>query len=524
MSPPDQSRNLPSLPLGWAWTTLDDLRANTPNALTDGPFGSNLKSSDYVPSGVRVIRLGNIGVGEFRDDDQSYITEEKFDMLRKHEARPGDLIIAALAEPVGRACEVPMELGSALVKADCIRFRPHPAVHGRFILHALNSPQGQKRAEAASHGIGRLRINLENLRSLPISLAPAPEQFRIVSKLESLQARSRRAKEALDAIPALLERFRQSVLAAAFRGDLTADWRAQHPDVEPASQLLERIRAERRRRWEEAELERMRAGGKPPYDDKWKSKYKEPAEAVPPHFELPKNWAWATWGLLSDWVTYGFTRPMPHVAEGPTIITAKNISNGKVAFDDTHKTTEEAFAALSEKDRPLPGDILITKDGTIGRAAIVPVGSTFCINQSVAVVWLRSHLLNRQYLLRVIEAPFTQRAITEQARGNAIQHLSITDFAQMAVPIPPLEEQSALAQLLDAKLSKITVTRTAQECAARRIKHLDDALLAKAFRGELVPQDPNDEPASVLLERIRAEREASDGSTPKRSRGRRPAA
>ena len=118
----------------------------------------------------------------------------------------------------------------------------------------------------------------DKIRAARFPLPPLNEQRRIVAKLEALLARSRKAREALDAVPALLERFRQSVLAAAFRGDLTADWRAQNPDVEPASKLLERIRAERRRRWEEAELERMVARGKPPKDDRWKAKYEEPAD------------------------------------------------------------------------------------------------------------------------------------------------------------------------------------------------------------------------------------------------------
>ncbi len=127
------------------------------------------------------------------------------------------------------------------------------------------------------------------------------EQRRIVSKLESLLARSRRAKEALDAIPALLERFRQSVLAAAFRGDLTADWRAQHPDVEPASKLLERIRAERRLRWEEAELEKMRATGKVPQNDAWKVKYKaKPIDIIEGCQSLPQTGAGQAWAPVQQ--------------------------------------------------------------------------------------------------------------------------------------------------------------------------------------------------------------------------------
>jgi type I restriction enzyme S subunit len=129
---------------------------------------------------------------------------------------------------------------------------------------------------------------------VPIALQ-LREQRRIVAKLDALTERSRRAKAALDAIPPLIEKFKQSVLAAAFRGDLTADWRAAHPDVEPASELFKRIRVERRRRWEEAELAKLTAKGKAPTDDRWKAKYEEPeavdASELP---ELPRSWCWAS--------------------------------------------------------------------------------------------------------------------------------------------------------------------------------------------------------------------------------------
>src|SRR5690606_23092422 len=95
-------------------------------------------------------------------------------------------------------------------------------------------------------------LNKGRFARAPLIVPPLNEQRRIVSKIEALTVRSRRAKEALDAVPTLLDKLRQSILASAFRGDLTADWRAKHPDEEPASVLLERIRAERRRRWEEA--------------------------------------------------------------------------------------------------------------------------------------------------------------------------------------------------------------------------------------------------------------------------------
>lgn len=367
-------------------------------------------------------------------------------------------------------------------------------------------------------------MNREDAYELDLLLPPLGEQRRIVAKLEALQARSRKAREALEEVPALLEQFRQSVLAAAFRGDLTAAWREQHPNLEPASVLLDRIREQRRRHWEENELSKFSEKGKVPTTDSWKAKYQEAQPLESDELaEIPPTWEWTNWDQLTMWITYGFTRPMPHVSSGPMIITAKNVRNEGLALTETHFTTQEAFDALNSKDRPLPGDILIIKDGaTTGRACVVPDGlGECCINQSVAVVWLKHSPMNRQFLLRWIQSPLIQARIQLEMAGNAMPHLSITDFAKMPVPIPPLEEQDAICELLESHLAVAERLTASTAASLSDLNDLDQSILAKAFRGELVPQDPNDEPASVLLDRIRAEREQATES-PTKSNGRAP--
>ncbi len=176
-----------------------------------------------------------------------------------------------------------------------------------------------------------------------VPVAPLAEQHRIVTKLDALQSKSRRAKDALDAIPPLLDRFRQSVLAAAFRGDLTADWRAKHPDVEPASELLKRIRVERRRRWEEVELAKMQAKGKASGDELWKAKYTEPVDAAGTS-GIPASWGTAELGEVVTRLTNRLRRSHAGHLRQPrrtSYLLSKHVRRNTLRFDGQTFITDE---------------------------------------------------------------------------------------------------------------------------------------------------------------------------------------
>ena len=164
---------------------------------------------------------------------------------------------------------------------------------------------------------------------------------------------------------------------------------------------------------------------------------------------VPQGWVWVRWDQITDWITYGFTRPMPHVADGIPIVTGKNVNYGKIILETADRTTEEAFAQLNEKDCPKTGDILVTKDGSIGRSAIVDTDDPFCINQSVAVLWLRSCHFNRRFLQLVIDCPQTQQALLAKTEGVAIKHISVVDLGKMVFPLPSLTEQHRIVAKVD---------------------------------------------------------------------------
>lgn len=482
----------------WPRRRLEELSADEPNSITDGPFGSNLKTADYVEQGAaRVIRLGNIKVGEFDGSDVAYISGEKFELLAKHEAKAGDLVIAALAEPVGRAALVPDDFGRAIVKADCVRFRPGRDIDRRFLLHALNSPIGLKQTEEAAHGIGRLRVNLGEIRALEVPVPHLREQRRIVAKLDALRARSRRAKEALAAVPALLDRLRQSILAAAFRGDLTADWRAENPDVEPASELLKRIRVERRKRWEEAQLAKMIAKGKPPKDDRWKAKYVEPEPVDESELpELPDGWCWASVDDLSE-LQLGQQRAPMHTSaeEQYPYVRAANIKWDGLDLSDV-KTM--GFPDR-ERYRLEPGDVLLSEASgsatEVGKPAIWRGEIDECYYQKTllrARPWCAE--VSSEWLYTCFLADAVLGRFARMAPGVGILHLTAERMLPWPVPLAPSAEQACILASVRAALETCRVLEGSHETISARGGALDSSILAAAFRGELVDRAAADGP------------------------------
>ena len=198
---------------GWPYKTVGSLAVK----FSDGPFGSNLKSEHYTETGVRVIRLQNIGVGEFVNDNAAYISEQHFAKLKKHECRPGDVIVGTLGEPNLRACIQPEWLKVALNKADCVQLRADEGLAiPSFICALLNQPAIEEMAQHRMHGQTRIRISMGRLRELEAPIPPIELQHefaRRVAVVEKLKAAQHASLAELDALFASLQH-------RAFRGEL----------------------------------------------------------------------------------------------------------------------------------------------------------------------------------------------------------------------------------------------------------------------------------------------------------------
>lgn len=507
------------MPDSWIRLPMEQLAADEPGSLTDGPFGSNLKTSHYTAQGPRVIRLQNIGDGVFHDEE-AHISEEHFVRLRKHEAAADDVVIAMLGETLPRACLVPSHIGPAIVKADCVRLRVQSMLaSSRYVAHALNSQQVRRQASSLVHGVGRPRLGLQWLRTLEVPLAPRAEQQRIVEAIESYFTRLDDVVATLERAQRNLKRYRASVLKAAVEGRLVPTEAevacTEGRDYEPASALLERILAERRRRWEEAELAKMNAKGNLPKDDKWKAKYKEPvapkAAGLP---LLPEGWLWATLTQLFETVTDGDHQPPPQSRDGVPFLVISNVRAGRVEMEGTRFVTREYYDSLHEARRPRSGDLLYTVTGSYGIPVRVVDDAPFCVQRHIAIL-RPSVYSNPDYLYYALQSQPVLDQANRSATGTAQKTVGLGSLREFVVPLPPSDEQSRIVASLEAQFSVADNNEYVVGASAVRSGRVRQSILKWAFEGRLVDQDPTDEPASKLLERILAER-GSTKETPRR--------
>ncbi len=486
------------LPKGWTVTTLDAIALGVRNGISTNP---------NADSGQPILRISAVRPMLLNPSDVRYL-EGQDPRWSDYSLRESDLLYTRYngnVHYVGVCARVNAAI-PALFPDKLIRVRVSPVADSRYVEKYSHSNRSREFIEdRVKSSAGQTGISGSDLKLLPIWLPPLNEQKRIVEKLESLQARSRRAKAALDEVPALLEKLRQSILAAAFRGDLTKEWREKNPNVEPASALLARIRVERRKKWEEAELAKMTAKGKKPTDDKWKAKYKEPEPVDTTDLpELPEGWCWASVEELSnvhEAAVYGIIQPGEHVEGGIPYIRPADISrSGEVSLAALNRTSRE-IADDYVRSELKAGDVVLSIVGTIGKVLIVgPELSGANITQSSARI--RTEYVAPYLVARLLQSPLLTNQFDRMRFGNAVQRLNVEHVRALVFPVPPAGEQSAIEALLKAQetrwgLSSLSVARA-------HLIDLDRSLLAKAFRGELVPQDPNDEPADVMLARVKA--------------------
>jgi type I restriction enzyme, S subunit len=480
--------------------------------------GQSPPGSSYNTVGIGLpFFQGKAEFGSLHPSPVKWCTEPK------KQAQAGDVLISIRA-PVGPTNLAPT---ACCIGRGLAAVRPY-AGPSEYLLHYLR--YSVSRLVAVSTGTTFDAIGGAKLRAHRVPVPPTREQQRIVEAIDSYFSRFDDAVATLKRVQAKLKAYRASVLKAAVEGRLVpteADLaRAEKRDYEPADVLLKRILAERRRRWEEAELAKLKARGQPPKDDKWKAKYVEPVapdtSGLP---ELPEGWCWATVDqLLSEPLANGKSVPD---GDGTPVLRLTCIGSGVVNLD-ARKTGEwgriDPASYLVKKN-----DFLIVRGNgslrLVGRGGrVLSEPDRVAYPDTLIRVRLSTAALNPALTPRWWDSPPVRRHIETRAKTTAgIHKVNQGDVAETPIPLPPYNEQDRILDELERLDSVATAATHDLAPALARCSRLRQAVLKWAFEGKLVDQDPNDEPAQKLLERIRAERKAAPpAKTTKKKAGRKP--
>jgi type I restriction enzyme S subunit len=397
--------------------------------------------------------------------------------------------------------------------------RPPVGLNPKLLLVFLLRDSVRREARLRMKGAaGQLRVPPEFLAALQFPLPPEPEQRRIVAEIEKHFTRLEASVAALKRVQANLKRYRASVLKAACEGRLVpTEAELAHVEsgpYEPADKLLARILRERRARWEADQLAKMHATGRPPKNDKWKARYHPPDPPDTPGLpSLPVGWTWASVDQVAE-VGTGATPSRSNVTywEGGSVpwVTSGALNQREVtapAAFVTQKALDETNLSLYEE-----GTLLVAMYGegkTRGKCSELRIAAT--TNQAIAALTLEgASSACREYLRAFLEKNYDD--VRRRSSGGVQPNLNLDLIKAVALPLPPLSEQLRVVAEADRRLSVIDELEATVEANLKRAAGLRQAILKRAFEGKLVPQDPSDEPASVLLERIRADRAVKEAA------------
>jgi type I restriction enzyme, S subunit len=506
----DLNKYLPEVPNGWVWASLAEIAA-IKGGLTKG---KKRKPTDALRQ-VSYLRVANVQRG-FLNLEKVHLIEATEDEIEELRLIPGDVLFTEGGDrdKLGRGWIWSGELIECIHQNHVFRARLYLVDLQPKLISWYGNTYGQKYFLGEGKQTTNLAsINLTKLASFPIALPPLNEQRRIVAKIEALKARSQRVKEELEDIPQLLDQFRQSVLAAAFRGDLTADWREQNPDVEPASVLLDRIYEKYNNQYQEDCSKAKATGNRKPKKPDCLIEYNLAWEEV---FKIPQTWLVRPLGKVCTKVTDGTHDTPKTVSQGIPYITAQHIRNGFIDFENCFFIPESEHKIIYSRCNPEKGDVIIVNIGA-GTATPALVNRDFEFSmKNIALLKPITEVVDGKYL-EYYQLAIKPNIFSRVSRGGAQPFMSLNLIKTIPFKLSPLSEQKEIVKRVELLLNLADNIEQQYQEAKANIDQLDQSILAKAFRGELVPQDPDDEPASILLERIRAERAKLQTKTAKKS-------
>jgi len=481
------------LPKGWVWTNIEAVSEKISNGIT--------RRQNKDGKGIPVTRIETISDGRINLKKVGYLDNLDSEIIEKYKLLLGDILFShinsdlhlgktAICRPSNKTLLHGMNLLLIRLCRDVINpdFFNYLCNYYRFSGFFM---------PIAQHAVNQSSINQTRLKKISISLPPLPEQYRIVDKIEELFTKLDAGIVSLKKVQAQLKQYRQAVLKSAVEGKLTAEWRALHKDeLEPASVLLERIRKEKSKD--------AKYAGRLIDDDK-----QDTTADLP---DLPDGWVWAKVGEIST-VKGGKRLPKGHnYSDEPT-----DYPYIRVTDFDSMAVNIEQIRFLKQETQRLISRYTISKDdlyisiaGSIGKIGTIPQQLDGANLTENAAKIAEIEGFDRKFLCYFLNSSIGQEQIGSLVVSSNQPKLALFRIEKIDVPLPSLLEQQRTVEEIESRLSIADEVEAVINAELKRAERLRQSILKQAFSGKLVSQDPNDEPASVLLERIKREKGKSD--------------
>jgi type I restriction enzyme, S subunit len=456
--------------------------------------GYAFSSKDFQDDGIPLIRQANLAGNKVSLDKCVYLSESFLASKRDFVLRRGDLLIG-MSGSIGKLCVYDADQ-PALQNQRTGKIVQHlcESIHPGYIYHFLSTAQDALIEKGK--GLGVANVSASDIESLPFRIPPRLEQNRIASKIEEHFKHVNASRERLAKVPKILKAFRQSILAAACSGRLTADWRGEQ-EPEPAEKIVNL-------------LKNTRENG-----EWW-----EPSFEIRPEEELPNGWQYAAFGNLGLWRGGGTpSKSNQSFWTAGTIpwISPKDMKV-PVLYDAQDHITEEAVNHTRLPLLPAGAILFVVRGLILARSFPVALsGSKLTVNQDIRAVVPAEGVRDR-YLFHALQAEAMRILFAVKEATHGTLRLESETLKRWPIPLPSREEQDEIVRRVEALFKLADAIEKRVAAAQTRVDKLTQSILAKAFRGELVPPEAElarqegreYEPASVLLERIRAERRQQD--------------
>jgi type I restriction enzyme S subunit len=444
------------LPKGWIWTTVGEISEKIQYGYTASAVSETV--------GPRLLRITDI---QCDNVDWNKVPYCKIGALEKQKylLSEGDLVFARTGATVGKSFLIKGKIPEAVFASYLIRIILSKYVRKEFVSNFFKSGMYWQQIQKGQLGIGQPNVNSQTLSKVEIPLAPFNEQERIIGKFEELFARLDAGVEGLRKIKTQLKRYCQAVLKYAFEGKLTEEWRKTHRDqIEPATKILEQISQE------------------------------NAVESNLP--ELPEGWIWTRLELITT--NHDGKRV-------PVSMKKRESMKGVYPYYGASGIIDSVDDYLFDGNF-----LLIGEDGANLLARATPIAY-----QATGKFWVNNHAHVLTSLggvpISYLEHYINRISLAEYVTGTAQPKLTQRAMNKIPVPLAPLKEQYKIAEEINRRFSVIDEISKEMELMIRYSDRLRQSILKTAFEGKLVPQDPGDEPAENLLDRIKAERAKSKG-------------